>query len=65
MHCILSKALKAWSQLITTKQMTFQGLEHQKRNEENDSLKECESDISTCECHSEIQQKTVGAPTFL
>lgn len=38
-HCSLSKALSACSQWLTTKQMIFLSLEHQKRNEENNQLK--------------------------
>ena len=72
----LSETLNTCSQLVTTKQMTSLRLEHQKRNKENDQLKECEhgavicerckeiqqKDIMSCEYHTEIKQNTARAP---
>ena len=43
--------LNACLQLLTTKQMISLRLEHQKKNEENDQLKDYEPGTVTCECH--------------
>lgn len=37
--------LEAWPQLLTTKQMIFQTLEHQKRKEKNNEIKNCEPEV--------------------
>ena len=48
---ILSKALNAHSQLLTTNQMISLRPELQKRSEENDQLKDCETEAVTSEYH--------------
>lgn len=57
--CILSKALCACSQPLTTKQMISLRLEHHTRSEENGQLKECEPNTMICEYYKEIQQKDI------
>lgn len=42
---------------ITTKQMISLRLGHERRNEKNDQLKECEPEIMTYEYHTEHQLK--------
>ena len=54
--CILSKALNACSQPLTTKRMISLRLEHQKRNKENGRLKRREPEIMTCEYHTGISK---------
>ena len=55
--CILAKALNAFLQPLATKQMISLRTERQKRNKENDRLKDREPNAVTCEDHTEIQQK--------
>ena len=54
-HCILSKPLNACLQPLTTKQMIFLRLEHQKRNEENDQ--KCELEVMNYEYHRDSAKR--------
>ena len=54
---MLSNTLSACLQSLIIKQMISLRLEHQRRNEANDQLKNCESEVMTCKQNS--QQKTL------
>ena len=54
---MLSNTLSACLQPLIIKQMISLRLEHQRRNEVNDQLKNCESEVMTCKQNS--QQKTL------
>lgn len=52
---IIYKALDSCLQPLLSRQMISLKIECQKRNKENDQLKECEPDITIFECHTKIQ----------
>ena len=62
-HYFLSKALNACLQPLTTNQMISLRPERQKRNEENEWLKKCELEVTTCEYHTEDQKKMWELPS--
>lgn len=56
-HCILSKTLNTFSQALNTKQVISLILECQKRNKENDRLKNWKPEVITCEYHRDSAKK--------
>lgn len=58
-HCILSKTLNTFSQVLNTKQMISLTLECQERNKKNDRLKNWEPGVIPVNT-TETQQKKTG-----